>query len=346
MNSKLLNGDGVARLWLRIQKLLSEKIGTLTKTDVGLGNVTDDAQVKRSEMGVAGGVATLGTDGKVPKAQLPEIDLSLFKVEEVLPTTDIKVDKIYLIRDEAGSGSNKYKEYMYLGDPTAAYDPDNWENIGEYTSNVDLTGYMKHSDLADYRTQDKVHVRRFVRDDYGSIQYSGISLTDHKTSLECEFDQDGGNDQKATIELYYDGTVKIESTPDVGGKTASIYTDFTPGKEYGDIKIESKIADGSGSSIAVNDDIDLSAQGNINIHGAGESECHVNANNGIFLTSSEVNFSEVFSLTGIKTINGQSILGEGDILEEMTEAELDEILNNNTVEGFVPDGPAFGGNAG
>lgn len=43
----------------------------VTKTQVGLGNVTNDAQVKRSEMGVANGVATLDADGKVPSAQLP-----------------------------------------------------------------------------------------------------------------------------------------------------------------------------------------------------------------------------------------------------------------------------------
>ena len=33
-------------------------------------NVTNDAQVKRSEMGKASGVATLGTDGKIPSSQL------------------------------------------------------------------------------------------------------------------------------------------------------------------------------------------------------------------------------------------------------------------------------------
>ena len=43
----------------------------ITKTQVGLSNVTNDAQVKRSEMGVTGGVATLDGDGKVPALQLP-----------------------------------------------------------------------------------------------------------------------------------------------------------------------------------------------------------------------------------------------------------------------------------
>jgi len=44
----------------------------VTKSQVGLENVTNDAQVKRSEMGVASGVATLGPSGKVLLSQLPD----------------------------------------------------------------------------------------------------------------------------------------------------------------------------------------------------------------------------------------------------------------------------------
>lgn len=44
---------------------------TLGKGDIGLGNVTNDAQVKRTEMGVANGVATLDANGLVPSSQLP-----------------------------------------------------------------------------------------------------------------------------------------------------------------------------------------------------------------------------------------------------------------------------------
>lgn len=43
----------------------------VTKSQVGLGNVTNDAQVKRSEMGVSNGVATLNDLGQVPAHQLP-----------------------------------------------------------------------------------------------------------------------------------------------------------------------------------------------------------------------------------------------------------------------------------
>ena len=49
---------------------LSENV-TVTKSDVSLGNVTNDAQVKRTEMGAANGVATLDSSGKVPSSQLP-----------------------------------------------------------------------------------------------------------------------------------------------------------------------------------------------------------------------------------------------------------------------------------
>lgn len=43
----------------------------VTKSQVGLGSVTNDTQVKRSEMGVASGVATLDESGRVPASQLP-----------------------------------------------------------------------------------------------------------------------------------------------------------------------------------------------------------------------------------------------------------------------------------
>lgn len=43
----------------------------LDKSDVGLSELTNDAQVKRSEMGLADGVASLDATGKIPVGQLP-----------------------------------------------------------------------------------------------------------------------------------------------------------------------------------------------------------------------------------------------------------------------------------
>lgn len=47
---------------------------SVTKEQVGLSKVTNDAQVKRSEMGANNGVATLDADGKVPESQLPDAE--------------------------------------------------------------------------------------------------------------------------------------------------------------------------------------------------------------------------------------------------------------------------------
>lgn len=72
----------------------------ITPANIGLGNVTNDAQVKRSEMGVAGGVATLGTDGKVPSAQLPSYvdDVLEFTNKAAFPATG-ETGKIYVAKD-------------------------------------------------------------------------------------------------------------------------------------------------------------------------------------------------------------------------------------------------------
>lgn len=174
--SNFLSKTGLALVWAKVKSYVTNAVATakteignytvngkkistnptLGKDDVGLGNVTNDAQVKRSEMGVASGVATLGTDGKLTAAQLPamktvngesvvgsgdiKIDLSLYKVVETLPTADIDANKIYLVLSGTSGEQNIYTEYMYVSNK--------WEKIGEYKAAVDLTPYVKFTDLA------------------------------------------------------------------------------------------------------------------------------------------------------------------------------------------------------
>lgn len=76
------------------------------KSRIGLGNVTNDAQVKRSEMGKANGVATLGADGKVPTAQLPSyvddvVDLvAIYPAKANIPTSGLTVGAKYFATSE------------------------------------------------------------------------------------------------------------------------------------------------------------------------------------------------------------------------------------------------------
>lgn len=124
----------------------------VTKEQVGLGNVTNEAQIPLSQKGVASGVATLGTDGKLTAAQLPamktvngvsvvgsgniSIDLSLYKVVDSLPTTGIDATKIYIVPAQTTGDKNIKVEYVYTGDPTNAYDASKWEKLGEAQTNI------------------------------------------------------------------------------------------------------------------------------------------------------------------------------------------------------------------
>lgn len=56
---------------------LSESPITIDKSSVGLSNVTNDAQLKRSELGQANGVAQLDSTGKVSASQLPSVEYTL-----------------------------------------------------------------------------------------------------------------------------------------------------------------------------------------------------------------------------------------------------------------------------
>lgn len=72
----------------------------VTSAQVGLGNLTNDAQVKRSEMGKAGGVATLDSGGKVPASQLPSFvdDVLEYASKSAFPATG-EAGKIYVAMD-------------------------------------------------------------------------------------------------------------------------------------------------------------------------------------------------------------------------------------------------------
>ena len=123
----------------------------VTKAQVGLGNVTNVAQIPLSQRGAINGVATLDAKGKVPTTQMPEtktingksifgsgnlqLSASLYEIVDALPTTGIDTSKIYLVPAESFTTNNYKTEYIYLGDPNKAYDESKWEKIGDEKTN-------------------------------------------------------------------------------------------------------------------------------------------------------------------------------------------------------------------
>ena len=130
---EFLNKEGVQTLWSKVK----DKVQSINKDFVGLNNVTNDAQVKRSEMGAANGVPTLDSNGKIPVDQLGNLDTVVAMVVTQLPTTDIKTNKIYLVKDSTTEG-DLYQEYLYVDGK--------WEKVGTHKYEVDLTDYVRKED--------------------------------------------------------------------------------------------------------------------------------------------------------------------------------------------------------
>lgn len=96
-------------------------------------------------IGSANGVAGLDSNGYVPLAQLGNLDTTVAEVVTSLPTTNIK-KHIYLVKDASGVTQNQYKEYLYTGNTSAAYDASKWEKLGDFRATVELADYAKKSD--------------------------------------------------------------------------------------------------------------------------------------------------------------------------------------------------------
>lgn len=101
----------------------------VTKEQVGLSEVTNDAQVKRSEMGQPLGVATLDSKGKVLANQLPSFvdDVLEFEDKSVFPDIG-ESGKIYVALDNnltyrwSGSAYIEISQSLAIGDTdTTAY---------------------------------------------------------------------------------------------------------------------------------------------------------------------------------------------------------------------------------
>lgn len=140
--------------------IVTNKVATLSKTAVGLGNVTNDAQVKRSEMGAASGVATLNTEGKVPSSQLPSYvdDVLEYANKAGFPATG-ESGKIYVAQDTnltyrwSGTAYVEISPSLALGETSStAYAGDkgkrNAEQIARIISGTVKAGWANKADDA------------------------------------------------------------------------------------------------------------------------------------------------------------------------------------------------------
>lgn len=167
---QFLDAIGLASFWKKIKNwvninYLSLTGGTirgsvsfLNEADGGKSIRIDPSNITNSKYGVnylfasgkmipigeANGVAGLDTNGNVPLANLGNLDTTVAEVVTALPTSNIK-RHIYLVKD-SDTANNKYAEYVYTGDISAAYDSTKWEKLGDFRATVDLADYAKKSE--------------------------------------------------------------------------------------------------------------------------------------------------------------------------------------------------------
>lgn len=132
--------------------------------------------VKSSEKGKANGVATLDNNGNVPLSQLGNIDTTFAEVVSELPTSGIK-KHIYMMKAGTTGDKNIYAEYIYVGDVSGNYDATKWEKLGEVTTSVDLSGYVKTTTLTTElgKKVDKVEGKGLSSNDYTNEDKAKLS---------------------------------------------------------------------------------------------------------------------------------------------------------------------------
>lgn len=247
----------------------------VTKVQVGLENVTNDAQVKRSEMGVANGVATLDENGLVPSSQLPSFvdDVLEFDLKDNFPTTGVP-GKIYIAKDSNRTyrwDENQYRELsvsLTLGETsTTAYAGDKGKDISDKLAKVRSTqlSHIKDTDTFSV-TAEKVSLNY---DCYIGDQY-GAEATFHSVDIPVASETQAGivtaEDKKAITNLdttyakkaYVDKSIKDLSDSIAAGGVISLtenpsiayaksYVLSQGNKEIGTINIPKDMVISSGS---------------------------------------------------------------------------------------------------
>ncbi len=187
------------------------------------------------------------------------IDLSLFIIpaNNTLPTSDINPNKIYLIKDTGApdDSGNVYVEYMYINDA--------WEKLGEYKSDVDLSGYLTITSAErTYVKRDNNSPSTYLLS--SSNKLSENNLNDHSTAASVGLlyavnaDLKNQIDKRSPIDhthkITINGTDKTIGPNKVDLGTYLVESEFTTKAQeftYGKVEIDNKIKGVTTSSLGI-----------------------------------------------------------------------------------------------
>lgn len=199
------------------------KNSSTAKSEVGLGNVTNDAQVKRSEMGIAGGVATLDNDGKVPSSQLPSYvdDVVEHDTFDDFPTTG-EEGKIYVAIDTnityrwSGTQYTEISSSLALGETAGtAYEGSKGKLNAQSIADLEERMESAESDISGLNGR--------LAQAEESIEAIGGDFGDRIDGLETRMDdvENVSNTNTSEITKIKNGTTKVASASQADSATTA-----------------------------------------------------------------------------------------------------------------------------
>ena len=194
---------------------------SVTKAQVELGNVTNDAQVKRSEMGVANGVATLDANGLVPSSQLPSYvdDVLEYSSLTSFPTQG-ETGKIYIATDTnltyrwSGTAYVEISKSLALGETSStAYAGDKGKSVADslssHISNTSNPHNVTKAQLGLGNVDNTADANKSVKNaDTVDGYHASISNSPYGTIQ--AIDINGQMKVGKRLEFHYDNTTGVE----------------------------------------------------------------------------------------------------------------------------------------
>ena len=205
----------------------------VTKEQVGLSNLTNDAQVKRSEMGQPGGVATLTSGGTIPADQLPSyvddvidcyavfnkdeggllIDIQIYEVEDHSVLIIGEAGKIYADVETSYQFRWTGTKWAVVGAPTVIGTVEGTAFDGKRGQDLEIktNQHIENTDNPHNVTYEQV----------GAIPKGGLK-TINKQTLEGEGDiniSSTANDVLFTNDLVITANVGVHTVGPTGSKT-------------------------------------------------------------------------------------------------------------------------------
>ena len=218
------------------------------------------------------------------------LDTNIYQVVESLPESEINPNKIYLVLSAESGETNLYTEYLYVNSK--------WEKIGEYKADVDLTPYLKSSEAAStYATKQELAGEASEREKQdsalggmiaGETEAREQAINNLTATVQGKLDTATYNSEKATFETKENAAATYQPK---GSYLTSIPEEYVT-----DTELNEK---GYATQEWVNE------QGYLTEHQDISG----------LATKEELNGKQdtLVSGTNIKTINSQSLLGEGNI---------------------------------